>query len=38
MTGDGSWLIRGVTIPGHSEQPTSILIDRRVRHGHRPGP
>ena len=26
MTGDGSWLIRGVTIPGHSEQPTSILI------------
>ena len=27
MTDHDSWLIRGVTIPGHSEQPTSILLD-----------
>ena len=26
MTGDGSWLIRGVTIPGRDEKATSILI------------
>jgi dihydroorotase len=26
VTDHDSWLIRGVTIPGHSEQPTSILI------------
>jgi dihydroorotase len=26
MTDHDSWLIRGVTIPGHSEQPTSILL------------
>ena len=26
MTGDGSWLIRGVTIPGRDETATSILI------------
>ena len=26
MTDHDSWLIRGVTIPGHSEQPTSILV------------
>jgi dihydroorotase len=27
MTDHDSWLIRGVIIPGHSEQPTSILLD-----------
>ena len=26
MTSDGSWLIRGVTIPGRDEKATSILI------------
>jgi len=26
VTDHDSWLIRGVTIPGHSEQPTSILL------------
>ena len=26
MTGDNSWLIRGVTIPGRDEKATSILI------------
>ena len=26
MTDHDSWLIRGVTIPGHSEQPTSIVL------------
>jgi dihydroorotase len=26
VTDHDSWLIRGVTIPGHSEQPTSVLI------------